>query len=132
MSSWKGLKKRAEAFEAIGVQIIGLASDTPEQLAAFRDTYALPFDMLSDPMLHSGDVLDIPISSKKGYLGALAVHPILRHLPKNAFLQPAFLIWTDRELKYEWRQVEKLRNLFGANGRPSPAQILEVTQDVVQ
>ena len=132
MSSWKGLKKRAEAFEAIDVQIIGLASDTPEQLATFRDTYALPFDMLSDPMLHSGDVLDIPISSKKGYLGALAVHPILRHLPKTAFLQPAFLIWTEGALKYEWRQVEKLRNLFGANGRPSPAQILEVTQGVVQ
>ena len=35
------------------------------------------------------------------------------------------------ELIYEWRQIETLRNLFGANGRPSPAQILDLTKRVM-
>jgi len=131
VSSWKGLKKRASAFEALGVRVIGLTSDSVAQLHDFREKYSLPFDMLSDPMLLAGEALDVPISSKTGYLGALSVHPVLRHLPKKAFLQPAFFVWSGTELSYEWRQVEKLRNLFGANGRPSPEQILEITTAVM-
>ena len=131
MSSWKGLKKRAEGFAALKAQVIGIASDSTEQLSAFRQKYELPFAMLSDPMLDSAEVLDVPVSSKTGYTGALAVHPVIRHLPKKAFVQPALFIFEGQELLYEWRQVEKLRNLFGANGRPSPAQILELTQQTL-
>ena len=131
MSSWKGLQKRAAAFEDLGVQVVGLASDSVAQLSDFRERHAPAFDMLSDPMLHAGEALDVPISSTTGYLGALALHPVLRHLPMKAFLQPAFLVWKGTELHYEWRQVEKLRNLFGANGRPSPQQILEITTEVM-
>ncbi len=131
MSSWKGLKKRAEAFAALQAQVVGLAADSPAQLAAFRHAHDLPFVMLSDPMLHSGPALGVPISSRTGYTGALAVHPVIRHLPKKAFLQPATFVFRGQDLLYEWRQVEKLRNLFGANGRPSPAQILTLTQQAL-
>ena len=115
----------------LDAQVVGLASDSTAQLSAFRQKYALPFLMLSDPLLHSAEALDVPISSKTGYTGALAIHPVIRHLPKKAFVQPALFIFRGQELRYEWRQVEKLRNLFGANGRPSPAQILELTHQTL-
>jgi len=34
-------------------------------------------------------------------------------------------------LVYEWRQTETLRNLFGANGRPDEAQMLEITREAM-
>ncbi len=114
MSSWKGLKKRAQDFENLGVQLIGVASDSQEELHELHAKYELPFTQLSDPMLLAGEVLDVPISTKKSYLGALAVHPKIRSLPRRAFLQPAIFIWRGSELIYEWRQIETLRNLFGA------------------
>ena len=132
MRSWKGLKRRADDFDALGVQVIGLASDSEEQLRDFRRKHDLPFTMLSDPMLLTAENLGVPVPSKKGYLGSLSLHPVLRHLPKQAFLNPAFFVWKGSEIVYEWRQVEKLRNLFGANGRPSPQQILEVTQESIR
>ena len=116
---------------ALDAQVVGLASDSTDQLSAFRAKHVLPFLMLSDPLLHSAEALDVPISSRTGYTSALAVHPVIRHLPKKAFVQPAFFIFEGQELIYEWRQVEKLRNLFGANGRPSPTQILELTQQTL-
>ena len=131
MSSWKGLKKRTQDFEALGVRVLGVASDSQAQLSELRTGYELPFTLLSDPMLLARDVLDTPISTKKSYLGTLAIHPVIRHLPQRAFHQPALFIWRGPELIYQWRQIETLRNLFGANGRPSPAQILELTQQVM-
>ena len=113
------------------MQVLGVASDTQEELLALCAKYELPFTQLSDPMLLAGEALDVPISTKKSYLGALAVHPEIRSLPRRAFLQPAIFIWRGPDLIYEWRQIETLRNLFGANGRPSPAQILELTQQVM-
>ena len=94
MGSWKGLKTVAGEFRSLGVRVIGLASDTEAQLRDFRTDHDLPFEMLSDPMLITGEALDEPISSKKGYLGALSLHPVIRHLPKKAFLQPAFFVWS--------------------------------------
>jgi hypothetical protein len=113
------------------VSVLGLTSDSQSQLREFRTAHGFPFTMLSDPMLLSGEALDVPISTKKGYLSALALHPVLLQLPKKAYLQPAFFVWRGSELAYQWRQVEKLRNLFGANGRPSPEQILEVVRKVM-
>jgi hypothetical protein len=108
-----------------------VTSDSQEQIRTFRKKYGVPFTMLSDQMLLSADALDVPISSKKGYYATLAIHPVLRHLPKKAFLQPAFFVWKGSDVVYEWRQVEKLRNLYGANGRPSPAQILDDTRKAI-
>ena len=108
--------------------MLGVSSDSQAQVEAFHTNLALPFTLLSDPQLLSAEVLDVPVSSSKSYLSTLAVHPVIRHLPKKGFLQPAFLIWKGNDLVYQWFQVEKLRNLFGANGRPSPQQILEVVQ----
>ena len=103
-----------------------MSADTPDTLRAFRIEHELPFTMLSDPQLVSAAALDVPISSGKGYYGALALHPSIRHYPRKAFLQPALLIWRRTDLCYEWRQTEKLRNLFGATGRPSGADVLRL------
>ena len=128
MSSWKGLKKRAAKFEALGVRVLGIASDSPEQLAKLCRSHELPFTMLSDPMLASQRLLDIPVSSRVSYLTALPIHPVLRHLPKKGFLQPALLLWRADEQLHAWRQTEKLRNLYGASGRPSARDILDITR----
>ncbi len=128
MSSWKGLQKRVGEFETIGARVLGLASDTQEQLSDLCKQHNLSFPMLSDPMLTSEAALGIPISTKVSFMTALPLHPILRHLPKKAFLQPALLIWKGEQLVYEWRQTEKLHNLLGASGRPSPQDILEISQ----
>jgi hypothetical protein len=103
-----------------------------EQLSRFHTSLRLPFTLLSDPMLLSGELLDIPISSKKGYFSALGLHPVLRKLPRKAYLQPAFHIWRGSALVHEWRQEEKLRNLYGANGRPSPEQMLQLARQIME
>lgn len=131
MSSWKGLRKQASAFEALGVQIFGIATDTQEQLSDLRLALDLPFTMLSDPLLTSAKAFDIPVSSKTSYATSLALHPVIRHLPKRAFLQPSFFLWSGKEQRYAWRQTEKLRNLFGATGRPSPQDILDITKRLI-
>jgi peroxiredoxin len=112
--------------------VLGVTSDTQKQLRGFRAAHHLPFTLLSDPMLLSKDALGVPVCSKRAYLSTTAVHPTLVTLPKKAFTQPAMYLWRGTELVYEWKQVEKLRNLFGANGRPSPAQILELTRKHTQ
>ena len=91
----------------------------------------LSFTQLSDPMLRSAEVLDVPISSTSGYLATLTVHPSLIKLPKRAFTQPAIFIWRGTELVYQWRQSETLTNLLGARGRPSSAQILTLTREAM-
>ena len=108
---------------------MGVTSDSQEQLHTFQRTHAQPFTMLSDPTLISAEHLNLPVSTQKTYWSTLAIHPVLRHLPNKAFLQPAVLLWSGTELVYQWHQVEKLRNLFGANGRPSPEQILDLTRN---
>jgi peroxiredoxin Q/BCP len=42
-------RDRHEFLEAQGYQILGVSPDLPEKLAAFREKYELPFDLLSDP-----------------------------------------------------------------------------------
>jgi hypothetical protein len=108
-----------------------VAADTPDTLRAFRSEYELPYTLLSDPQLVSAEALDTPVSTAKGYYGALALHPSIRHYPRKAFLQPALLIWKGSDLRYEWRQTEKLRNLFGATGRPSGADVVRLVTDAL-
>jgi len=110
---------------------LGIATDTQEQLSDFRIALDLPFTMLSDPLLSSAKELQIPVSSKRSYATSLPLHPVLRHLPKHAFLQPAFFLWRGSKQLYAWRQTEKLRNLFGANGRPSPQDIFDITERLI-
>ena len=42
-------RDRYQTFSAAGYTIIGLSPDEPEELARFRDEYALPFSLISDP-----------------------------------------------------------------------------------
>ena len=86
--------------------------------------------MLADPELRSAEALDLPISTRKAYTGSLLLHPEIRHYPKKAFLQPAILIFDGAgELRYRWTHTEKITNLWGARGRPSPEAILELTRE---
>lgn len=36
-------------YEKAGLRVIGVSADPPEKLAAFKDKYKLPFELLADP-----------------------------------------------------------------------------------
>ncbi len=129
MGSWKGLQKRRAAFEELDATIYGVAADTPEQTQALRDEHDIPFTMMSDPALVCREKLDAPISSPKCFYTALPLHPELRAYPEKAFLQPALFIWKGTRLVYEWRHTETLLNLFGARGRPTGVEILQIARE---
>lgn len=114
-------------FEALDAAVYGVSVEDVETLRAFRERLRLPYTLLSDPLLTTASALDLPVSSPAAYATTAAIHPSVLRYPKKAFLQPAMLVWskTDKPI-YEWRQTEKLRNLFGATGRPSAQQMLDV------
>jgi hypothetical protein len=128
---WKGLRSLAGELDAIGATAYGVSAEAPPQLRAFRLAHELPFTMLSDPHLRVAEVLDSPTSTAKGYYSAMLLHPEIRHYPRKAFLQPALFIWRRATLVYEWRQTEKLRNLFGAAGRPDGAEVLRLARSLI-
>jgi peroxiredoxin Q/BCP len=43
------LRDRIGEYEKAGLTVLGVSADQPEKLAAFREKYGLPFDLLSDP-----------------------------------------------------------------------------------
>jgi len=85
--------------------------------------------MLSDPMLLAAEALDSPVSTKHTFAVTLPLHPVaLPALPKKAFLQPAVFVWHEGKLVHQWRQSEKITNLFGARNRPTAAQLLDIAR----
>jgi len=112
--------KLAERFGSLDARLYGVAADSPQQLTRMRSKLAIPFTMLSDPQLTTADQLQVVTSSR---------HPMARKYPRKAFLQPGLFIWRETgELVYQWRQTPKITNLFGASNRPTPEQILELTE----
>lgn len=53
-----------EAFEGLGVRVVGISKDDAASHRAFREKYDLPFTLLSDPDLEVADAYD-----SKGMLG---------------------------------------------------------------
>lgn len=53
-----------EAFEGLGVEVVGISGDDGESHRRFRDKYDLPFTLLSDPGLKVAEAYD-----SKGLLG---------------------------------------------------------------
>jgi peroxiredoxin len=134
VSSWKGLAKIAAEFDALGAVLVGVAVDTAEHLRAFRRDHALPFRMLSDPMLETARTLGVPTASRANYAATAVLHPMILKYPKRSYLQPALFVWTrDGTLAHEWRQTESsLTNLYGARGRPDPRQVLAIVRSVLR
>lgn len=128
MSSWTGLRDNLDAFERLGAVIYGVAADSPEELRRLRDEHDLPFTLLSDPELMTVDALKVPVSSATSFYTALPIHPELRAYPRKAFLQPALFVWKGEDLVYEWRQSEKITNMFGALRRPTTSDVLDIAR----
>ena len=53
-----------EAFEGLGVKVVGFSNDSVESHRKFRDKHKLPFTLLSDPDLKVAEMYD-----SKGMLG---------------------------------------------------------------
>ena len=53
-----------EAFEGLGVEVIGISNDSAESHRKFREKYRLPFTLLTDPGLKVAALYD-----SKGMLG---------------------------------------------------------------
>ena len=130
MSSWKGLKKRAAEFQRLGAVIYGVAADAPDVIKKMVDELDLPFTMLSDPQLICGDTLNAPLASRKSYITSLPIHPEIRAYRRRSYLQPAIYIWKSDRIRHQWRQTEKLTNLYGARNRPRGADILRLATDI--
>ena len=43
------LRRKAKAFRELGAQVVLVGLGTPEETAAFRKRYAIPFPMIADP-----------------------------------------------------------------------------------
>lgn len=43
------IRDRIKDYKKAGVRVIGVSADEPEQLAAFKKKYKLPFELLGDP-----------------------------------------------------------------------------------
>jgi len=100
-----------------------VATDASDTLERFRDKHQLPFTLLSDPELRCADALEVPTSAR---------HPMALTYPKRAFLQPALFVWLrSGELAYAWRQTPRLKNLFGAAGRPSGEDVRRITAEAL-
>lgn len=133
MSSWKELGKVAAELRAVDARVIGVCADKPAALAAFRDKLALPFTLLSDPMLVTAGKLDVPTATRANLWATAMLHPIVRTYPKKSFLQPSLFVWRrDGTLAHEWRQTESsLTNFYGARGRPTAEQILDIVRRAI-
>ncbi len=133
MSSWKELGEIADEFRALDVVLFGVSADTPAHLETLRETFDLPFTMLSDPMLETAAALDVPVATKANFVAVSVLHPTVRTYPKRSFLQPALFVWRrDGALAHRWCQTESsLTNLYGARGRPRADQILQIVRDVL-
>ena len=100
-----------------------MSADPPQRLAGFRDKREAPFTFLSDPSLVTADLLDVAVSRR---------HPMVKKYPSKGFLQPALFVWLeDGRRAHEWRQRPGVVNGFGAMGRPSPAQMLEIVRETL-
>jgi peroxiredoxin len=110
-----------------------VSADPPERHRAFREKHELPFVLLSDPMLVTADKLDSPRATKTNLFATAALHREVLSYPKRSFLQPALFVWKrDGTLAHQWRQTESsLTNLYGARGRPTAQQVLDIVRGVV-
>ena len=53
------LRDQHEAFGELGCRVLGASFDTPEELAAFSEKFALPFDLLSDADRELGKAYEV-------------------------------------------------------------------------
>ena len=110
--------------------VIGVCAETVEQIAEFKRRLRLPYTLLSDRDLLCADKLGVPQTGARGYGGALAVHPI--GVPKfkhRKFLQPSVHIWRkDGTRAHSWKQTESMKTLYGARGRPTGKEIVELAR----
>jgi peroxiredoxin len=113
--------------------VLGVCADTPATLATFRERAALPFTLLSDPQLATAAALDSPTATKANLWATAALHRVVLGYPKKSFLQPALFVWRkDGTLAHSWRQTESgLTNFYGARGRPTAEQVLDVVKGVI-
>ena len=98
MSELRGLQLKAEEFESLGVQIMGVCIDSPEKNRAVVEKLGLDFPILSDPELAFADQFDLrhPESSPTG--GDTA-------RPSLYLIENGTIRW--RHLTHNWRIRER-------------------------
>jgi peroxiredoxin len=110
-----------------------VCAETVEQIAEFKGRLRLPYTLMSDRDLLCADKLGVPLTGLRGYTGSLALHPIGVPMFKHRkFLQPSVFIWRkDGTRAHSWKQAETMKNLYGARGRPTGEEIVELARRVV-
>ena len=106
----------------LGARVFPVTADAQDKIAKTRSRLGLEMTVLSDPQLQLEQQYQVQVSRK---------HPESKKYPAGGFLQPALLIFdSNGTLVYEWRQQSKVTNLFGAAGRPSADDILDILQSL--
>jgi peroxiredoxin len=123
----------ADDVARLDAGVYGVCCDDDVTLAAFRARLKLPYTLLSDPHLTCADWLAAPVSNRRSFYSAYALHAKdLARYPEKRFFQPALFVWRrDGSVAYEWRQRSKISNLYGATGRPSAAHVLAHVRDAL-
>ncbi len=66
-----GFRDSKEAFDSLGVQIIGISGDPVENLKQFKETYHLNFDLLSDNDGKIAKIFGVPVKNGGVYESAV-------------------------------------------------------------
>jgi len=118
----KGIAKQTSDLPTDKVAIYGVAADTPAANAALKQKLGLPFDLVSDQGLLFHKQWQAPIN---------ASHGKAKHYQEQAFLQPAFYLFKNGELVFDWKQTPKLLNLGGAASRIPVEFVVDIIRELL-
>ena len=93
-----------------------MSADGPSKNLRFKKRLGIPFRLLSDEDHAIADRYEIPISRR---------HPKAWSY-KDGFIQPAVFAYRGDDEVFRFVQSPKLRNLWGASGRPRPDQVVAI------
>lgn len=112
----KQLSKMMPDLSSKNDHFFAITADSVEKNSTLIKELKLPFEIISDPRVQLHKTYNSPISTE---------HSKAKSYPSGAFLQPAFFLFKNGNLMYEWKQTSKITNLGGAIFRISTKEIVD-------
>ncbi len=118
----KSIAKLSNDLPADKVAIYGVAADPSEKNTALKRKLELPFELVADQGLLFHHEWQAPINQ---------THGKAKQYQEKAFLQPAFYIFKNGELVFDWKQTPKLLNLGGAASRIPVQSVMDKIHELL-
>jgi len=113
----------AKALSNRGGMLFGVCAQSQESCDTLKKEWKLEYDLLSDTTNSIAATWNIFISTEEMFTSKGF---------KNGMTQPGVIVVNqNRELLYFWRSIPQMSNIFGAKGRPKPADALRAVVDRV-